>query len=299
MPYVPYDRVASRQLGLVTGPQLRELGWTREQVRHAVRRNQLDPLRRSVFRTAGTPRSRQQAWLAAALASPGSVLSHSTAGRVWGFTLLPAPAGIDLLRIGSRPQLEGVRGHETNVLPTGHRAVVNHLPVTSAARTLIDSCGRISPKQLRSSVNDGSRRRILSLPGLARTVDEVPISGRRAIVPMVELLTERIHGYDPGDSDPEADLVDELTAAGFPRPAQQIRVEHEGRKMFVDVGWPELRTGFEYDSLEFHVERFHEDRDRLRALKRAGWDIWPLTKTTTRNEVLAIASLAFRHERAA
>jgi hypothetical protein len=69
--------------------------------------------------------------------------------------------------------------------------------------------------------------------------------------------------------------------------------------MFVDVGWPELRVGFEYDSVDFHVVRFHEDRDRLRRLKRAGWDIWPRTKTTTTNEILAIASIAFRHERAA
>ena len=68
---------------------------------------------------------------------------------------------------------------------------------------------------------------------------------------------------------------------------------------FVDVGWPELRVGYEYDSLEFHVERFHEDRDRLRALKRAGWDMWPITKTTTKNEILAIATFAFRHESAA
>jgi hypothetical protein len=69
--------------------------------------------------------------------------------------------------------------------------------------------------------------------------------------------------------------------------------------MFIDVGWPELRVGYEYDSVEFHVGRFHEDRDRLRRLKRAGWDVWPITKTTSRNEILAIATSAFEQLRAA
>lgn len=131
---------------------------------------------------------------------------------------------------------------------------------------------------------------------LVRTVDEVPRSGRRAIVPVIDYLRTKVEGYDAGDSDPEVDLVETLVSAGFPRPAQQIRVQTDAGTRFVDVGWPELRVGYEYDSAESHVERFHEDRDRLRALKRAGWDIWPVTKTTSRNEVLAIASLAFRHE---
>jgi hypothetical protein len=116
---------------------------------------------------------------------------------------------------------------------------------------------------------------------------------------MVEVLKTRVHGYDLGDSDPEVDLVDRLVKAGFPRPAQQIEVKVEGHTLYLDVGWPEVRVGFEYDSLEYHVHRFHEDRARLRRLKRAGWDVWPVTSTTSANEILAIATLAFRHEPAA
>jgi hypothetical protein len=110
---------------------------------------------------------------------------------------------------------------------------------------------------------------------------------------MVELLGTKVAGYDPGDSEPEVDLVDTLVAAGFPRPVQQVRVDFEGQTRYVDVGWPELRVGYEYDSLEYHEHRFHEDRDRWRLLRRAGWDIWPITKTTSRNEILAIATHAF------
>ena len=295
----PYDHIATRQLGLVTTAQLRDLGWTRAQVRHAVSRGLLQVVRTGVLRTAGSARTQEQAWLAAALAVTSSFLSHCTATTIWGYLFFPSPDAIDLLRVGSEPRLEGVRGHRTLHLPPDHVTRRGALAVTSAARTLVDSCGLVTEKQLRSAANDALRRRILTLPKLVRTVDEVPVSGRRAIVPVVEYLKTRVAGYDLGDSDPEVDLVEVLVAAGHPRPVQQIRVETAIGTCFVDVGWPDVRVGYEYDSVEFHVERFHEDRDRLRALKRAGWDIWPITKTTSTNEILAIASLAFAHERAA
>jgi hypothetical protein len=295
----PYDRIASRQLGLVTTAQLYDIGWTRAQVRHATRRGQFRLVRAGVLRIAGAPRTKEQAWLAAVLAAPGSYLSHTTACRAWDYLFFPEPTAVDLLRLSNRPRLDGVVGHETDHLPPEHVAVRRHLPVTSAARSLIDACTLVSEKQFRSSANDGLRRGILTVPKLARTADEVPVSGRRAIVPVVEYLKTKVEGYELGDSDPELDLVATLVAAGFQRPEQQVRVQTHIGTCFVDVGWPDVGVGFEYDSVEFHIERFHEDRDRLRALKLAGWDIWPITKTTSRNEILAIASVAFRRERAA
>ena len=296
-----YDRLSRRQLGLVTSSQLARLGWTHHAVLHLASRELLIPVRRQVWRTAGVPPSKEMMLLAAVLAAgEGALLSHATAAQVWAFTKVPAPELIDVLVDSwSQPRLAGVRGHRTKWLPDGHRSRVGALPVTSAERTVVDCCGMVLPDQLKASVNSGLRRRVLTLPKLARTVDEVPRSGRRAIVPVVELLGTLVAGYDPGDSDPEVDLVETLVGAGFPRPAQQIRVEACGHKMFIDVGWPELRVGYEYDSLEFHEHRFHEDRDRLRRLKRAGWDVWPITKTTSRNEILAIATAAFAQLRAA
>lgn len=296
MPGPSFDPLARRQHGLVTSPQLLSIGWTEKQIRHAVRCTLIEPLRRSVFRAAGSPRTQEQVWLAAALAAVGTVLSHLTATRIWGYPFFPAPEGIDLLRLGARPRLAGVVGHQTDHLPATHVGVRDRLPVTSAARTLVDTCGLVTPAQFASAANDGLRRRIIRLPVLVRTVDEVPRSGRRAIVPVIDYLKTKVEGYDPGDSDPEVGLVETLVSAGFPRPGQQVEVQTDAGTRFVDVGWPELRVGYEYDSTEFHEHRFHEDRDRLRALKRAGWDIWPITKTTSRNEVLAIASLAFRHQ---
>jgi hypothetical protein len=297
------DRIGRRQHGLVTTAQLTTAGWSRTRIDHDRRRGRLVDVRRGVWRVAGAPITQPQAWLAAALAAgPGAVLSHGTAWRAFGFG--PGPVdegGIDVLVAAPRkhPRLDGVVGHRTNHLPSHHRTRRDGLPVTSAERTLVDSCGVVTARQLAGAVGDGRRRRLVRLPRLASVVDEVPASGRRAIRPMVELLETLIAGYEPGGSEPEVDLVRLLVRAGFERPAQQVRVVHGGRTMFVDVGWLELRVGFEYDSVEFHQHRFHEDRDRLRRLKLAGWDVWPITKTTSRNEILAIATLAWTQKRIA
>ena len=296
-----YDRLARRQLGLLTSAQLARLGWTHHAVLHLARKGLLVPVRRQVWRTAGTPPSKEMMLLAAVLAAgDGALVSHASAARLWGFGKIPAPELIDVLVDSwSQPRLTGVKGHRTLWLPDAHRSRVGAVPVTSADRTVIDCCGLVRPADLKATVNSGLRRKVLTLPKLAAAVHEVPRSGRRAIVPVVELLGTLVAGYDPGDSDPEVDLVEVLVAAGFPRPAQQIRVDADGHTMRIDVGWPELRVGYEYDSLEFHEHRFHEDRDRLRRLKRAGWDVWPITKTTSRNEILAIATVAFAQLRAA
>jgi hypothetical protein len=297
----PYDRLSRRQLGLVSSAQLARLGWSRHAILHLCERRLLFLVRRGVYRTAGSRETNEMMLLAAVLAAgDGCLLSHATAARTWGFTKVPAPPLIDVIHESwSQPRLAGVRGHRTTWLPDHHRSRVGALPVTSAERTVVDCCGMVSLDRLRSTVADGLRRRVLSLPRLARTVDEVPRSGRRPVVPVVELLKTLVPGYDPGDSDPEVDLVESLVAGGFPRPAQQVRVVDATGTMFIDVGWPDLRVGFEYDSLEFHEHRFHQDRDRLRRLKRAGWDVWPITSTTSRNEILAIATAAFAQVRAA
>lgn len=297
----PYDRLSRRQLGLVTSPQLARLGWGHHAVLHLAERELLFPVRRQVWRTAGAAPTKEMMLLAAVLAAgERALLSHASAGRLWGYHQVPEPDRIHVLTDSwSQPRLVGVQGHRTTALPDHHRGRVGAIPATSPERTLVDCCGLLLPDQLRSATNDGLRRGVLTLPRLARCVEEVPRSGRRSIVPVIELLGTLVAGYDPGDSDPEVDLVQTLVQAGFPRPGQQIRVVGEGRKMFIDVGWPELRVGFEYDSLEYHEHRFHEDRDRLRRLKRAGWDVWPITKTTSRNEILAIATAAFAQLRAA
>lgn len=291
-----YYELAVRQHSLVTAAQLASLGWTKSAVHHAVNRRLLWQVRRGLYAVGGARPSREQAWLAAVLAAgPSAVLSHGSASELWQLDLMLEPDAIDVLLAGDdRPRLTGVRGHQTAALPPGHRTVRRSIPVTTAERTVIDACGLVTQRVLEVAVEQAMRDKTVQLPRLARAADEVPVSGRRRIAPVVEVLRQWIPGFDAGGSRPELDLVRLLTRAGFPKPDQQIRVRTEGRTFFVDVGWRDRRVGFEYDSVAFHSHgAFHRDRERWRYLKRAGWDIWPVTSRTPANEVLAIAATVF------
>jgi hypothetical protein len=294
-----YGAIAERQLGLVTTAQLADLGWNEDAIAHAARRGRLQSVRRAVWRVAGVPPSREQAWLAAALAASASWLSHGTAWERWGLRYPPERDAIDLLVIGhERPRLAGVRTHQTLWLPESHRARIGALPLTSVERTIIDACGLVSFGQLERCVKDAVRRRITSLGRLARVAGEVPVSGRRKSLPIREVLAARIPGYDPGDSDPEADIAELCVRAGYPKPEQNFRVRVNGESFEIDLAWPDVMGGFEYDSLQFHTDpwAFHRDRRKLRILRRAGWRIDPLTSETSTNEILASLADFFAEE---
>lgn len=292
----PYKGVARRQLGLVTTPQLRDLGWTNAAIDAAVARGEIVAVRRGVWAAAGAPVSGEQMWLAAALAVPDSVLGFGTAWDAWQLKTRLDPPEIDLLVAGRRaPVLEGVRGHTTMWLPPRQMARVGALPVTSVARTLVDGCGLVGDRALEGAVKDAVRRKLVSLIAIARCIDDVPVSGRRRIRPLREVLAVRIPGYDPGDSDPEADTVELLVRAGYPRPVQNLRVRVSGETFEIDIAWPDIRKGFEWDSLQFHLDpfAFHRDRRKLLVLKTAGWDVLPLTARSGRGEILAAAAQFF------
>ena len=292
------DRLGRGQHGLVTYWQLIQEGWSDAALRHAVATGMLWPVRKGVFRTAGTPVTREQTLLAAVLASRRTVVSHASAASAWWLREFPAPEGIDLLRIGSPPRLPGVVPHRTLHLPdadvTRHRGV----PITTVARTLTDCCGLVSVAGLGRSVDDALRRGIVDLPRLVATVERIPRAGRRPSRSIREVLAERVAGYDPGGSDAELDVLRCYREHGRPLPVQQHRVRVGNRTYVLDYAFPEVRHGFEYQGVAFHgtPSALHDDSGRTRALQLLGWTLWPITSRTTANELLAISDAIFGHD---
>jgi hypothetical protein len=286
------DEWGRRQHGLVTA---RQLGLSRDAVRHAVRSGRLERLRPGVFRVIGSPATREQAWLAAVLALPGAVLSHASAWALWVFSHPPDDDRIDLLRPGdTAPRGAGIRGHRTEALPSSHFAVHRMIPVTSPERTFLDASGLLTERALELALDDALRARLLSLPLLIRALESVPVSGRRPSAAVRRLLEDRVPGYNPGGSDAELDVVRLCRRAGVPLPRQQHRVTTAGRTYFLDFAWPERRHAIEWDGYAFHssVSSFHRDRTRLRELQRLGWTVWQVTSRTSQSELLAILDVA-------
>lgn len=292
-----YDDVARRQLGLLRIDQLTGIGWTDGEIRQSIERGEFVRMRPGVVRCAGAALSQDVAWLAAQLAAGDDhVLSHLTATAIWGHRGYPKPSNVDLLTSEEgRCQLEGVRGHRTSWLPDDHRTTHRRMPVTSAARTLVDTCGTVPFDTLRSAVNQSLRRHGMSVLDFVRCVDQAPRRGRYTTRPARLLVASLVPGYDPGESDRELDIVETLVAGGYPRPRQQIWVRQPGWKYRIDVGYPDLKQGFEYQSEQEHLNResFHKDQLRTIRLQRAGWTIWPVTSRTGSGEILLIAASIF------
>ncbi|HEX7168436.1 MAG TPA: hypothetical protein VF230_15760 [Acidimicrobiales bacterium] len=292
-----YDNVARRQLGLVTHRQLAELNWTKQQIVVAQRRRELVRMRRGVYRCAGVPVTQAVVWLAAALAAGADhVLAHLTGAAIWAFKGYPAPESIHLLTASnSQARHDGVVTHRTIALPPSHVTTRDRLPVTTVARTLVDTCGDVPFDVLKRAANDAVRRTLVRPIDIVRCVEQVPVSGRRASRQARLLVAEFVPGYDAGGSDRELDIVELLVANGYPRPEQEIRVPTGGHTYRVDVGYPAIKHGFEFMSEKWHLNReaFHADPLRVMRLQRAGWTIWPITSRTAQAEILlTVATVA-------
>ena len=296
MDFGALDRTAARQHGLVTKAQLTELGAGRGLIRSHVATGRLERLRTGVYRVGGAPMSREQAVMAAVLeAGPGVVVSHHTAAWLWGLRGFAMGDRIDLMTLRERPRTRGVRGHTTAHLPDSDRTRLRGIPVTTAERSLVDASGAVHPWVLRRVIDDGVRRKILSYRKLERCFADVPVSGRRPSQAMREALKRRPSNFDPGGSAAELGVLEVLIDGGVdPLPEQQFRVEIEGRRYRLDFAWPATYHAIEFDHSGFHdnPSSFHDDRERLRRLARAGWTVWPVTERTGRQELLEIGWIA-------
>jgi hypothetical protein len=236
--------------------------------------------------------------MAAVLASrTDTLLGNITAGEGWGFRWFP-PDETAIHLLSASPvqcRLPGIAGHRTIWLPDHDRTRLGYVPITTPERTFVDLCGKLPSKLLGLAGDDLLRRKVLVLPKLVRCVEQIPVSGRRKIRPMRGFLAERVDGYDPGGSEPELDIGRVLRRAGIdPLPEQQVRVRVEGHTYIIDYGWRHVLHGFEYQGLDVHgrPSAVVHDSERTCRLQRAGWTLWPVTKTTTANEIIAIARFA-------
>jgi hypothetical protein len=290
------DRLGRCHNGALTTSALMTAGWTRDAIDHAVDCGHLIPIRRGVMRVAGAPLTQDLSWTAAVLAAgPGVVLGKLSASDAYRFKYFPIPDLIHLLSAkDSRPRLPGVVGHRTISLPAYDVTRLRSIPITTPERTFIDVCGTIPESLLGTAGDELFRRKIMRLPKLVKSFEMIPQSGRRKRRPMYGFFEERVKGFDAGGSDSELDVMRLLrNVHGIILPRQQFHVVVDGIDFYVDYAWPEVLHGLEWEGWEHHGKRvsdFHKDKDRTRRLQRAGWTLWPVTKQTTANEILAIAA---------
>jgi hypothetical protein len=277
--------LAGQQHGVVALWQLLGLGFGRRAVEHRLTCGSLHQLYRGVYAVgwAGVaPRGR----VVAAVLACGreAAASHHAAPLVWGLRASERRT-VDVTAPRARHGQPGIRLHRVRRLHPADRAVVDGIPVTSVARTLLDMGEVLQPHQLASLVTEAEARRLFDLGEIERTIKRNP--GRRGIKPLRQLLA----GYAEPPitrSELERAFLRLCAAAGIALPQTNVIVA--GHR--VDALWVEQRLVVELDSRTHHMTTaaFEEDRQRDADLMLAGWRVLRITWRRLRDEPEAVVA---------
>jgi hypothetical protein len=264
------ERLAGRQLQLVTASQLLDAGMTRRWIESQAERGRLHRLHHGVYATHPPPFSREQRWLAAVLAcGPEAMLSHEPSAILQGFLEIGQLVPHVTVPTGRGSSRRGIVVHRSAVDPRDRRRV-GSIPCTSADRVLIDLAPSRDEAGLERLLVAAESRGLVKRGRLAELVAER--RGRAGIARLASVLA-----LEPAltRSQLEAVFMPIWRHAGVPRPRANfpVAVPTSPRPLHVDFAWPELRLAIELDSQRFHGdwERAGRDRERDQALALAGW----------------------------
>ncbi len=281
--------LAAEQQGLVARQQLLALGMTRHQVQDRVDRGWLHPIYLGIYAVGHRKLTLKGHWMAAVLAcGPDALLSHRFALAVWevqaaesGLIHVTVPRGLQ------KPGPKWVRVHSARGLLGQDGVVVDGIPVTSLARSVLDHASVATAQRTRAVLEKIERMGRL----IGRELEDVLARNpnHRGTKRLRAALSE-IEGPAPWtQSELEDRFLALIRAAGLPEPELNVLVEEE----LVDALWRDQKLIVEVDGWGYHRsrEQFETDRRRDAKLQLAGYRVIRLTQQRIDSEPRAVADL--------
>src|SRR5436309_6906513 len=154
--------LAAGQADVVAAWQLLQRGWSRKKIEHYIQSRGWRPLHDGVYLLTSSAPDRRQLWFAATLTTPDSVLSHGSAGACHGFYRFER--GYEVV---TRPGRGGRRKHGSLLVFRSRMLdgnVIRHtgIPITTAAKTLIDLAPGLDDKRLGRAFRESIRLKCTS-----------------------------------------------------------------------------------------------------------------------------------------
>lgn len=273
--------LASRQHGLFSRPQALALGLTLRVIEARLRSGRWERIAPGVYGLPGASPSWRRSLMAACLqAGPGAVVSHEAAAALHGLAPFVVGPVVVMLAHGDHQHLQGGKLRQTTDLGPHHRTVIDGIPVTTVARTLVDVAGAVRPGRLRIAVEDALSARRCTLAELSRCHDELRRPGKRGMAAVGLVLRSLGPGPVRSATALERLLRKILVDAGLPEPVREYDApwarDTPGR---VDLAYPFARIIIEADSRRWHTRDrdFEVDRRRDREAQLAGWQVYRFT----------------------
>ncbi|MGA4508667.1 hypothetical protein ACQB6R_08745 [Propionibacteriaceae bacterium G1746] len=226
----------------LSAPEMFALGWNHDTIRTALRRGEVTRLRRGAY-LIGTPDDALLAHLSLVRATAASiggdtVFSHLSAAAMWGMPMWRLHPGRQVWVTRRGPTRGNIRGpaHAHNCLWTEDEVtVVDGVPVTTVARTVVDLARRWGPDAgvvaadwaLAQGIERSELLDVLAVhrrrPGVRAARMVVPFASARAESPAESVSRLRMHQL------------------GIPTPLEQVVITNEYGVELArsDFGWME------------------------------------------------------------
>jgi very-short-patch-repair endonuclease len=270
---------------VVAAWQLLRIGFTRRQIECRLAAGRLHRVHRGVYAVGHRVLDWRGVQMAAVVACGASaVLSHRSAARLWGIRP-DSRRPVDVTAPRGRKPRDRICVHAVHALDPRDRTVLDGIPVTALARSLLDLSEVAPEDHVARAVEEAARRRIFDL----RAVEELLARshGRRGCRRLRTVLAE--HAIEPGTrGDFERRFLVLCRDEEFPRP--QVNTLVEGFE--VDAVWPDRRLIVELDGFESHGTRraFERDRERDVTLLLAGYRVVRITWRQLTSEPSKVAA---------
>jgi predicted transcriptional regulator of viral defense system len=267
------SETARRQHGVVSARQLAEFGFPRETIARWVKEQRLHRIHRGVYAVGHEALTWEGRCMAAVLANSPSVASHKTAAWIWGLRRW-RPEGFHLTAPTRRHRRGPIVVHFAPLEPED-QAVVDGIPVTSVARTVLDLAPAESTGRLHQMMDRAEERKTFDLRRFDRLLARAGGHPGRAS------LRHALDAYKPETATLRSDLERRfrrlVLAAGLPTP--QTNVVVEGYEL--DCYWEAEAFAVELDVYATHgsVHSFEADRERQDDLLLAGIELIRVTGT--------------------
>lgn len=261
--------MARRQHGVVSRGQLLDLGYTASAIEHRLRIGRLFLLSRGVYAVGRRQLTREGRWTGAVLAcEPGAMLSHRSAGALWGF----AKEHPDYIEVSVRHRGKHRRpGLRVRSRPSIHAEDITtrrNIPLTQPVLTFLDLAMVAGPKTIERAINEADKLGVIDADSLRRDLDSR--AGEPGVRPLRRILDK--HTFRLSDDELELLFRPIAAAAGLPTPLTKQQID----EFEVDFFWPDLGLVVETDGWRYHRTPAAQTRDALRFQKHTASNLTPL-----------------------
>ncbi len=271
--------------GVASMRRLSAAGFTRSEVRTFVERGVLHQVHDGVYCIAGVPLSTRRRLFAACEAVPGLVAaSHRAALWIWGLCDDEPPIELSVTAT-RRPMPRGCTVHRSRDLVLSHVTIRRGVLVTTPARTLVDVGCVVPTWVFTTALERALHRRLVTVPGLRRIIDQVGGRGRNGVGVLRTALDERALGAARPESLLEPLLARLCAQNNVEGVRYQEWLELGGRRIRPDFCIPDAKLVVEVDGLAIHGTReaLDHDLERQNLLVDHGYLVLRYTRTHLRH----------------